>query len=159
MYEESQRKLEEQIRENTDLRLRLQEFEIAEQVQLISSTPQPQDLLNANNSMKSKNDQLKYELKAAYCEIAELKQLMAMKDRKIGALQSKNTVLTMEKSEQAQDWAPQQREDRFSLPKVNNASSAELLPEVNSMGLSSGHHSVSNIARHSPPQRHKNKQS
>ena len=72
---------------------------MADQIQLMSNTPQPQDLLNANNSIKSKNDLLKNELKAAYCEIAELKQTLAMKERRIGALQSKNAVLAMEKSE------------------------------------------------------------
>lgn len=73
MYEESQRKLEEQIRENTAIRLRLKEYEMSEQIQLLSNTDQPQDLHNANSSIKGKNDQLKSELKAAYGEIAELK--------------------------------------------------------------------------------------
>ena len=52
--------------------------------------------MNANSNIKGKNDQLKSELKQAYCEIAELKQTIDMKDRRIGALQSKNTVLEME---------------------------------------------------------------
>ena len=42
--------------------------------------------MNTNSTIKTNNNKLKTELKAAYSEIAELKQTMAMKDRKIGAL-------------------------------------------------------------------------
>ena len=43
--------------------------------------------------MKVKNDQLSNELKKANDEIAELKQALATKDRRIGQLQSNNAVL------------------------------------------------------------------
>ena len=43
--------------------------------------------------MKGKNDQLAVELKNANAEIAELKQSLAMKDRRIGQLSSTNAVL------------------------------------------------------------------
>ena len=96
MYEESQQKLEAQIRENTEVRLKLQEHEMADERQITSGVPQPQDLLDQNQSVKMKNEQLKRELKTAYGEIAELRQTLAMRDRKIGQLQSKLTVQAME---------------------------------------------------------------
>ena len=75
MYEDSQKKLEEQLRENTTLRLHLKDLEMAEKLCEMagSGTAQPQDLMDENNNYKTKNEQIKQELKAAYSEIAELK--------------------------------------------------------------------------------------
>ena len=160
MYEESQRKLEDQIRENTTIRLKLKEYEMSEQIQLLSQTDQPQDLHNRNSNMKGQNDKLKNELKAAYCEIAELKQALAMKERKIGSLQQKNAMLALESSNQ---MVEAQELGRFSLPLVERNNSANHLPELNNNNNYNGFNtesrhpgnSVFMNTFHSPPQRHK----
>ena len=58
------------------------------------TTHQPQDdFLDKKERDRNTQEKLKTELKQAYSEIAELKQALTMKERKIGQLQSKNTVL------------------------------------------------------------------
>ena len=67
----------------------------------MNATKQPQDGFvepseSREGGMQTQNRKLKVELKVAYSELAELKQTLAMKDRKIANLQSRNTVLTVE---------------------------------------------------------------
>ena len=91
MLEESQGKLEQQMRENAELRLNLKELEMIDRTQVPMGQPQD-SAKEEDNSLAGQNKKLKAELKAAYSELAELKQQLAMKDRKISQLQSRNTA-------------------------------------------------------------------
>ena len=85
-------KLELQMRENTELRLHMKELQLADRAQPGSEQPQD-DFPVKDSSLEAQNKKLKAEVKAAYSELAEVKQSIAMKDRRIAQLQSKNTVI------------------------------------------------------------------
>ena len=89
------------MRENTELRLQLKEMEMIDRVQqVVNASKQPQDngyedpnSPDLDGGLGKQNRKLKAELKVAYSELAELKQTLAMKDRRIAHLQSKNAIL------------------------------------------------------------------
>ena len=79
---------------------------------------------------------MKQELKAAYSEVAELRQASVMKDRKISTLQSKNSALAMDPSgsslsnNQNSMREPKRRNLAEILSSQHSASAAGL-PELN----------------------------
>ena len=92
MLEDAQAKLERQMRENAELRLHMKELQMMDKA--IPPIGQPQDCAAVEDqSLAEQNVKLRAEVKAAYSELAELKQSMAMKDRKIAQLQSRNTLI------------------------------------------------------------------
>ena len=93
MLEESQSKLEQQMRENAELRLHMKELQMVDRAPSQFSQPQDSAASESDSSLAGQNKKLKAEVKAAYSELAELKQTIAMRDRKIAQLQSRQTAI------------------------------------------------------------------